>query len=126
MNLVGSIIPAKWKSVGRQLRIREGQLEGIDEENRGKLQECFSAVFITWRRLLSSPYTWSTIIRVLKSREVNELKLASGIEEWLKEQMTSTIHKYAASRTTCKHSIVLICTLTNSNHALYHIYRDLK
>ena len=91
MNRVGSAIPAKWKSFGRQLKLTESLLDTIYVDQFGKAQECFSAVFSTWSRLLPSPYTWETVVRVLKSPELNEVSIATSIEKWLEEQVAITM-----------------------------------
>ena len=91
MNQVGSVIPEKWRSFGRQLKLSESVLESIHMNNLAKSQDCFSTVFATWRRQLSSPYTWETVVRVLKSPEIKEVRIATAIKKWLEKQMATAI-----------------------------------
>ena len=91
MNHVGSVIPTKWRSFGRQLKLTEGVLESIYIDELGKTQNCFSAVFIAWSRRLPSPYTWETVVKVLRSPELNEMRIANSIEKWLEEQVANAI-----------------------------------
>lgn len=89
MNRVGSQIPAKWRSFGTQLELTGSQLNSIDADQRGKSQECFSAVFNHWSTCLSPPYSWETVVKVLRSSEVNEQGIAMSIEKWLEEQVAA-------------------------------------
>ena len=91
MERVGSVIPAKWRSFGRQLKLTEGQLDGIDMDERGKTQQCFSAVFDNWSRRCPSPYTWETVDKVLRSSQLDEVKIAVSIENWLETQVATSI-----------------------------------
>ena len=87
MNRIGSAIPAKWRSFGRQLMLTEGQLDSIEVDKHYKTKECFSTVFDTWSRRLPSPYTWEVAVRVLRSPELDEVGIANSIEKWLEEQV---------------------------------------
>ena len=91
MERVGSVIPAKWRSFGRQLKLTEGHLDGIDMDEHRKTQQCFSAVFSNWSRRCPSPYTWETVVKVLRSSELDEVRLAMSIEKWLEEQVAPAI-----------------------------------
>ena len=76
MNDVGAIIPAQWRSVGIQLGIHSGQLDGIKEESQGKLMRCFEYIFAKWEDAVTPSYTWSTIVNILLSPSVNKSDLA--------------------------------------------------
>ena len=93
MNRVGAVISAKWRSFGRQLKLTENQLSSIDKDERGISQECFSAVFTNWSRRRPSPYTWETVVKVLRSPELDEVAIANSIEKWLEEQVATSIQK---------------------------------
>ena len=89
MDRVGSVIPAKWRSFGRQLKFTEGHLDGIDMDERGKTQQCFCAVFDNWSRRCPSPYTWETVAKVLRSPELNEVRIANSMEKWLEDKLAA-------------------------------------
>lgn len=83
MNKVGAVIPAKWRSVGIELGLHPDQLETIEREQNGILAQCFSAVFHKWECDITSPYSWQTIIAVLKAQQVGEKRLAKTLEDHL-------------------------------------------
>eukprot|EP00731_Ephydatia_muelleri_P034169 Em0049g16a len=83
MNDIASKIPAKWRSVGIQLELPSGTLDSIEEKMAGKPRACldsFEQVFTTWERQGPSPYTWNTIIEVLREPAVGEVALADELE----------------------------------------------
>lgn len=44
---------------------------------------CYMDVFDKWQKRTTPPYTWDTIIWVLKNPVVEEMELATEIEKWL-------------------------------------------
>ena len=83
MNDIGTVIAAKWKLVGVQLMLSNGTLQEIQVQCSGKPDECKLAilqVFAEWRNLGTSPYTWKTMINVLKSPTVGEVTLANNLQ----------------------------------------------
>ena len=82
MNDVAAVIPAKWRSVGVQLKLSDGTLDGIQNQNARTPDCCkhsFEQVFTEWRKQKTSPHTWQTIINALRAPAVSELELASRI-----------------------------------------------
>ena len=82
MNRVAAQCMDKWKFVGIQLNIEDAELNSIESLWRND-QRCFMEVFDLWRRKGSPPYTWTTIIDILKTPSVCEEKVARDLEEWL-------------------------------------------
>ena len=80
MNKVGAVIPAKWRFVGSELGLQHDQLDAIEMEQNGTLALCFSAVFHKWECDTMPPYTWQTIITVLRAPQVGERRLAITLE----------------------------------------------
>ena len=85
MNDVASKIPLQWKNVGMFLDISLNILDGIQMNNAGKgkphaFLDSFEQVFTTWEQQGPSPYTWNTIIEVLRQPAVGELALADQLE----------------------------------------------
>ena len=83
MNQVGAVIPAKWRFVGSELGLPHDQLDAIEREQNGILALCFSAVFHKWECDMTLPYTWQTIITVLRARQVGAKNLAKTLEDRL-------------------------------------------
>ena len=82
MNDVAAVIPAKWRLVGVQLKLPNGTLDEIQAQNAGRPNECilsFEQVFVKWRSLATSPYTWQTMINALHSLAVGEVTLANQL-----------------------------------------------
>ena len=82
MNDVAAVIPAKWRLVGVQLKLSSGTLDEIQAQNVGRPYECilsFEQVFVKWRSLGTSPYTWETMINALCSPAVGEVELANKL-----------------------------------------------
>ena len=79
-NRVASKIPHKWKEIAIQLEINRGERRAI-EKDEDKAFDRFVAVLEQWKESASQPYTWKTIVTVLKSASVSELRLAEELEE---------------------------------------------
>ena len=82
---VGQDCPDKWRVIGVQLNIPEYELEAIAHMNLLPIG-CHHKVFDFWRKAITSPYSWATIIDVLKSPAVNERSLAIKVEQWLSQK----------------------------------------
>lgn len=85
MNHVAVSLATKWRIVGVQLGLSVAKLDEIEVAYVNDCKRCFSAVFSEWENTASLPYTWSTIIEVLKTPSVEENRLA----ERLKAQFTT-------------------------------------
>ena len=82
MNEIASVIPAKWRVVGIQLGLSAGTLDGIQSENGSMPNSClmsFEKVFTEWKQQHPKPYTWDTIIGVLRTPSVGEIALAEAL-----------------------------------------------
>lgn len=82
MNDVASKMPSKWRLVGIQLNLPTGTLDSIQSQNAGKATanlDNFENVLNVWMQQGLTPYTWETIIDVLKADAVGEERLAEKI-----------------------------------------------
>ena len=82
INEIASAIPAKWRDVGIQLGLSTGTLDGIQSENGSKPDSCkasFEKVFTEWKQQHLKPYTWDTIIGILRTKSVGEIALAEDL-----------------------------------------------
>ena len=83
MNDVAAVIPAKWRFVGIQLNLPNCTLDEIQAQNAGRPDQCklsFEQVLTRWKSLGTSPYTWETMINVLHSPSVGEVRLANELK----------------------------------------------
>ena len=80
MTMVAKETPTKWYEVGIQLKIKIETLEAFKELSKDHNQ-LYSKVFYQWVKDEKVPYTWNTIISVLK--KIGEIKTATTIKEWL-------------------------------------------
>ena len=83
MNEVAAEILGKWRDIGLQLGLEHGILDGIATASSGDTNNCYSNVFTHWKshNLATHPYTWSTVLQVLKSRAVGERRLADRVKD---------------------------------------------
>ena len=81
LNEVASKAINKWRMVGLHLGIELQKLEAIENENRDSTILCYAQVFEMWKRTGKPPYTWATIIEVLKAPAVEEMQLALELEK---------------------------------------------
>ena len=80
LNKVAIKIPDKWKSIGIALNIDLAFIRLV-EGNQTTSQERYIEIFDKWKKSLSKPYTWLTIIDALESPSVNENRLAQKLRE---------------------------------------------
>ena len=80
MTEVAAVIPHKWREVAIELDLTVSDIYRINAENpQQNCTQCFIAVFVTWERTETEPYTWKTIIDCLDTPLVNEKRLAKEI-----------------------------------------------
>ena len=89
LNRVASKATNKWDMVGLQLGIEEHQLDAISTEHREPIR-CYSKVFTLWKNKTDPPYTWRTIVGVLRASIVGREDLAIEIETWLMSPKTAS------------------------------------
>lgn len=86
MKKVAAAIPGdKYYIVGIQLDIPIADLSVLRPRHQcvEDYHKAFSEIFDTWRRRVSRPYKWSTIIEVLKSADVDEKRLSAELTSWI-------------------------------------------
>ena len=81
-------VATKWLTIGLELQLSTRELNEIDADNTRVAQKCYE-VFQQWRRRETRPFTWGTVIHVLKSPAVGEPALAERLREYL---CTTTIY----------------------------------
>ena len=78
-------IPSKCWAIGLQLGLTTAELQAICPQHQG-LEEhhrAFGEIFDVWRRCGSLPYTWRTLIDVLRSTSVGEVLLSEQLTSWI-------------------------------------------
>ena len=78
-NCVAAKIRDKWKKVALQLELSVGVIRAIQRDQQDSFDQ-FMVVMYEWKDSLSRPFTWDTIVAVLKSDSVNETRLASELQ----------------------------------------------
>ena len=80
---ISSVIPSKWQDVGFALDLPMATITTIEKETQGNLRLCFAKVFDHWQRnpTPQRPFCWDTLVKVLKSRAINEPVLAKTISK---------------------------------------------
>ena len=84
LNRVAAKARDKWKLVAIQLGIEPDYIHSIEINEQSRPISCYSEIFYLWRKSKASPYTWGTIIDVLRAPAVEEERLARELEEWLR------------------------------------------
>ena len=82
LNEVAAVIPAKWRAVGTMLKVPSGMLDAIQAQGHGAPNaglHCFGYMLEEWRSRRTCPYTWDTLISVLRSTSVGEVALAEKL-----------------------------------------------
>ena len=76
-------VSASWELVGIQLLVPDWKLGIVERENRGQCKECLMKVLEYWRKHAGpkNPFSWETIVTILKSRSIGNIRLAEDIEQ---------------------------------------------
>ena len=79
MNIVAATLPTKWQLVGIQLGLSAAKLNEIEHHHFSDCKHCFGLVFQEWEHQGTSPYTWETVVEVLRQPSVEENRVAEDI-----------------------------------------------
>ena len=63
----------RWFLFGANLEIDVGKLNAVEIENEKKTKEFFFKVFKIWKDQGIPPFTWKTVVDVLKSMDLQSL-----------------------------------------------------
>ena len=76
-------VSCKWELVGIQLLVPDWKLGIMERENRDQCKECLMKVLEYWRKHAgpNNPFSWETIVTILKSRSIGNIRLAEDIEQ---------------------------------------------
>ena len=87
MDRVAAVIPHKFATVGLQLGLTLGELQVIGPHHPSleDHHRAYGEMFGVWRRRGSPPYTWKTIIGVLRCASVGEVLLSEQLTSWIIE-----------------------------------------
>ena len=87
MDKVAAVIPSKYWAIGLQLGLTTAELQAICPQQQGleNYRRAFGEIFDVWRRRGSPPYTWRTLIDVLRSPSVGEVQLSVELTSWIKD-----------------------------------------
>lgn len=68
-------LSSKWYKVGLALELTPDQLNDIEDNHQG-----ISDVFQIWKDSGKKPFTWNTLLSVLRLPDVNECELANKLQ----------------------------------------------
>ena len=90
MDKVAAVIPSKCWAIGLQLGLTTAELQAICPQQQGleNYHRAFGEIFGEWRRRGSLPYTWRTLIGVLKSASVGQVLLSEQLTSWITRDLT--------------------------------------
>ena len=85
MDRVAAVIPNKYETVGLQLGLTLAEVQTIRplHQSLDDHLKAFREIFVMWRKRGSPPYTWRTIIGVLRSANVGEVLLSEQLNSWI-------------------------------------------
>ena len=85
MERVADVIPNKYLEIGLQLGLTVAQIQAIRplQQRLEDYHRAYDEVFGVWKKCGSPPYTWRTLIRVLKTASVGEVVLAEQLTIWI-------------------------------------------
>eukprot|EP00731_Ephydatia_muelleri_P012659 Em0006g1553a len=85
MDKVAAVIPSKCWAIGLQLGLTTAELQAICPQHQGleNHHRAFGEIFDVWRRCRPLPYTWRTLIDVLRSPSVGEVLLSEQLTSWI-------------------------------------------
>ena len=89
MNLCGSRIPQKWKAIGTQLGIPDGDLEATDADTK-TVGDAIQKIFTKWREIDTDP-SWRKLLKALRTPHVQQYILAYEIQRQLTTQTVTKI-----------------------------------
>eukprot|EP00731_Ephydatia_muelleri_P012653 Em0006g1547a len=83
-------IPSKCWAIGLQLGLTTAELQAICPQQQGleNYHRAFGEIFGEWMRRRSLPYTWRTLINVLRSPSVGEVLLSEQLTSWITRDLT--------------------------------------
>ena len=75
-------VSSTWVRVGIHLLLPAWKLECIEKNKKGQCYECLMSVLEYWRNSANtkSPFSWKTIVAVLRSKSIGNHQLANEIE----------------------------------------------
>ena len=72
-------VRAKWYNIGLGLELSVGTLDGIKAEH-SNISDCLRETLKKWLNAYSPPPTWSKVVKALKTKTVDEARLATDLE----------------------------------------------
>ena len=75
------ISPASWEVFAIELGLEYDDVKKIKRENPKNVLVCFMEVFDAWRKKGAPPYTWETVVEVLRRDSLKERRIAKEISD---------------------------------------------
>ena len=80
MNDVAAKAPDQWKFFGTMLDIDAAVLYSFEGRHNAEPRACYLDVFTQWKAITTPPYTWATVVEILKSEAIGKHDLAAQIK----------------------------------------------
>lgn len=77
--VAATLPPDKWIFFAIQLGLSYKCIKDTEYEHKGNVALCLIDVFHKWQIQQTSPYTWETVVKALRSPSVNATVLADTI-----------------------------------------------
>ena len=71
----------QWKAIAINLDVNEHDIERIERECAGIIQDCFLKVLDIWKRRGTPLFTLKTMLSALEENSVGEFRLAQALRE---------------------------------------------
>ena len=93
MDRVATVIPHKYVTVGLQLGFTLAEVQTIRplHQSLDDHLRAYREIFGMWQKRGSPPYTWRTIIGVLRSASVGEVLLSEQLNSWIVGENSHTL-----------------------------------
>ena len=74
-------VKRKWYNIGLQLKVSDTKLDEIESACGGDFEVALRRTLQEWRKQLEPRPTWSSLVKALRSRTVDEQDLAANLED---------------------------------------------
>lgn len=73
-------VKTKWFNIGIQLKVPVYKLKEIETNTNNNVERAFCEMIVEWLKSKTREPTWADIVKALRSRSVDEQRLAENLE----------------------------------------------
>lgn len=112
-------VRAKWYDVGMQLGVSVDTLNAIRKQHLNDPSDCLREILTTWLKAYHPPPTWDKLLKVLKTKTVDEAMLAADLEcKYCLSKPVSPTSVPASLTTPNLSTPFAIATMPSSSHTI--------